>query len=292
MYELPAGLSLIHDPDGIIPKPKPIDTPSRPKARLPTNAPGYGPFPNKSSFSLADWYWASSNKSFADFERLISILRAPDFRLNDALSVDWRDAFSTLGANKHDLAEKDASWIRDSGWLSTPITIDVPFHRTMGDTGSRPFFVGNLQHRSILSVIKEKITNERDMQQFHYYPYRATWKATDMSPEVELYGEMYASQAFREAHEEVQRVPLVCGDDPNVERVVVALMFWSDATHLTSFGSASLWPCYLLFGNESKYRRCKPSENLCYQIAYFHSVRALFSAFLLSSAKIHFPRFL
>ena len=32
-------------------------------------------------------------------------------------------------------------------------------------------------------------------------------------------------------------------------------MFWSDATHLATFGMVKLWPIYLLFGNLSKYVR-------------------------------------
>jgi hypothetical protein len=50
-------------------------------------------------------------------------------------------------------------------------------------------------------------------------------------------------------------------------------MFWSDATHLTNFRNAKLWPLYMFFGNESKYRRCKLSCNACEHVAYFETVR-------------------
>ena len=46
-------------------------------------------------------------------------------------------------------------------------------------------------------------------------------------------------------------------------------MFWSDATQLTAFGDAKLWPLYVYFGNESKYERCTPIANLCLHAAYF-----------------------
>jgi len=49
-------------------------------------------------------------------------------------------------------------------------------------------------------------------------------------------------------------------------------MFWSDATHLTNFSDAKLWPLYLFFGGDSKYLRCKPSCHLCEHIAYFQTV--------------------
>ncbi|KAJ3569072.1 hypothetical protein NP233_g5289 [Leucocoprinus birnbaumii] len=45
-------------------------------------------------------------------------------------------------------------------------------------------------------------------------------------------------------------------------------MLWSDATHLADFGSASLWPIYCYFGNQSKYERLKPSNFAAHHIAY------------------------
>jgi hypothetical protein len=60
-------------------------------------------------------------------------------------------------------------------------------------------------------------------------------------------------------------------------------MFASDATMLASFGTAKLWPLYLYFGNDSKYRRGKPSENLCEQVAYFEKVLSTVAFFFLSS---------
>jgi hypothetical protein len=66
-------------------------------------------------------------------------------------------------------------------------------------------------------------------------------------------------------------------------RHIIALMFASDATQLTSFGDTSLWPLYMIFGNESKYRRCKPTLHLCHHVAYFRKVRRSSVYSLLSS---------
>ena len=55
-------------------------------------------------------------------------------------------------------------------------------------------------------------------------------------------------------------------------RRIIALMFWSDATHLTSFGDAKLWPLYVFFGNQTKYSRGQPSAKLCNHVAYFQTV--------------------
>jgi hypothetical protein len=58
-------------------------------------------------------------------------------------------------------------------------------------------------------------------------------------------------------------------------------MFASDATMLASFGTAKLWPLYLCFGNDSKYRRAKPSENLFEQVAYFEKVQHTFISYII-----------
>ena len=61
-------------------------------------------------------------------------------------------------------------------------------------------------------------------------------------------------------------------DEPNIEVAMGAILLWSDSTHLTSFGSASLWPIYLFFGNLSKYTRGKPNAHAAHHLAYVPSV--------------------
>ncbi|KAF5333130.1 hypothetical protein D9611_002410 [Ephemerocybe angulata] len=257
---------LIHDPDSILTvkdltdaglrMPQDLSSTKRDqRATLLAGTPLYGPFPNKSSFEVAEWFWNSNGKSFLEFQKLMGIFKQPTFCFEDMISTNWPQTFRSLGANKDDLPEGEGAWIDDDGWKRTEITIDVPFHSKMrGSPGTKSHRVGELRHRSIMSVIKEKVSNADDFRQFHYTPYKATWRPNDALPEVELYGEMYTSRAFREAHEEVQRLPKTEANT-GLERVVVGLMFSSDATSLTHFGPASLWPCYLMFANESKGRR-------------------------------------
>ncbi|KAH7905471.1 hypothetical protein BJ138DRAFT_1138264 [Hygrophoropsis aurantiaca] len=54
----------------------------------------------------------------------------------------------------------------------------------------------------------------------------------------------------------------------------------ADATHLTTLGETQLWPVYLYFGNESKYRQCKPSCNLSNHVPYFQKLPASFKDFI------------
>jgi hypothetical protein len=200
----------------------------------------------------------------------VSIVGDPDFDPQDVREANWSKINQTLGANDYDEGDRPEWQNEDAGWKRKPITIDIPFHNRMKVPGTQQRVVFDLHYRSVVSVIKEKLSNPADDAHFHYEPYEYIWKPTDDSDELRVYGEMYASPAFQDAHRELQESP----GEPNCElpRVVVALMFSSDATQLTSFGNAQLWPCYMFFGNESKYRRCKPSCKLCNHIAYFQKV--------------------
>ncbi|KAJ3510729.1 hypothetical protein NMY22_g15881 [Coprinellus aureogranulatus] len=282
-YLLPQNVIPTHDPDQVTPMddrtPADGSSPPQPDRTPAPHMPLYGPFSSRTAFLLAEWYWQSTRKSFLDFQKLISVLKDPGFLLKDATDVNWKAAFKALGANKVDLDDDQGSWISDEGWRTEPVSIDIPFHNHMKEPGIQSYTAGSFRYRSIVSVIKEKLSSQEESCMFHYYPYEATWKRTSDSPQVQLYGEAYASADFRNAHEALQRQPRTLRDS-GLERVVVALMLWSDSTQLTSFGGASLWPCYLFIGNESKYRRGEPSRSLGRQIAYFMKVPDRLSDFL------------
>lgn len=160
----------------------------------------------------------------------------------------------------------------DAGWKRTPIQISVPFGRRANNPGPKDYAAGDLYHRSLVAVIREKLGNPDHDLHFHYEPFTLFWQSIADAPDIRVHGEMYTSPAFLRAHTELQSSP----GEPSCDlpKVVVAMMFWSDATHLTSFGNAKLWPCYLSFGNESKYRRSKPTCCLLNHIAYCQSVSA------------------
>jgi hypothetical protein len=148
----------------------------------------------------------------------------------------------------------------------------------LGDHGPSDYTITDFYHRSLTSVIREKISNKSAHRHFHYEPYELHWQPgrTPQSPTQRVHGELYTSPAFIEAHDDLQSSP--SEPDCDLPRVVVALMFWSDTTHLTSFGNASVCPLYLFFGNESKHRRCKPSCHPCEHVAYFQKVSSVTSA--------------
>jgi len=241
------------------------------------NRNNFAPYPNKNSFLLGDWYWNhGAQKSHESFRKLLDVVGDPQFRPDDVRHTPWNKIDAKLGANVFDQedgvdAEESAEWLdEDAGWKKTPITIAVPFHHRSEKPGPQYYQVGHLYHRSLVSIIREKLADPHDAQHFHYEPFELFWQTTHAQADVRVHGELYTSPAFLDAHRQLQESPGEPGC--NLQRVVVALMFWSDATHLTNFGTAKLWPCYLFFGNESKYRRCKPTFNLCNHVAYFQAV--------------------
>lgn len=234
----------------------------------------FQPYPNKSAFMLGEWYWSNGIQKTKDsFQRLINIISDANFNPADVKNVAWNSLNERLAnpLNSQDM------WLDepDAGWKETSITLSIPFDRKAPDPGLQLYTFPPFRHRSIVSILKEKMANSHDFQYFHLEPYELRWHRKDMSDaeSTRVHGELYTSPTFLEAHEEIQALDGEPGC--SLPRVLIGLMFGSDATHLTSFGSASLWPCYMYFGNESKYRRSKPTCNLCNHIAYFQKVWTL-----------------
>ncbi|KAG1779354.1 hypothetical protein EV702DRAFT_966381 [Suillus placidus] len=231
----------------------------------------YHPYPNCASFQLGDWYWNQGvQKSQAAYTKLMGIVGDSSFNAADVSSTSWKKINSKLGINEYNEGEGEEWEDEDAGWKKTPVSIKVPSSRTAEIPGFWVYDATHLYHCSLVAVLWEKLANPRDDKLFHYKPYKLRWAPPHLDAEVSIYGDLYTSPAFHEAHTKLQDSPAEPGC--NLPRAVAGLMFWSDATQLTSFGNAKLWPTYMYFGNESKYRRCKPSLNLSNHVAYFEMV--------------------
>lgn len=274
-----------HDPEELVDLESLTETATRTDTTddgqdIPASNSSFYPFPNKSSFQLSEWYWSDgAQKSQSSFKKMVGIVTSSDFKPEDVKDTKWDKMNKILGQNDFDkgAAPADdsplANGAEDAGWRKKTISIQVPFHRRSKSPGPKEFQVGDFYYRSLIAVLREKLANSEDDQQFHYQPYELRWQPgggnVDAATE-RVYGELYTSPAFLDAHNELQDIPGEPGC--TLERVVAGLMFSSDATQLTMFGTAKLWPCYLYFGNESKYRRCKPTCKLCNHVAYFQTV--------------------
>lgn len=229
----------------------------------------YHPYPNKNAMLLGHWYWCGgAQKSQQSFQQLIKIIGNPMFDPADVADIPWTRINSLLVQSDGNGSNRE--WEDGSKWRRSSVTISVPFQSNWVNPGAKDFTVHDFHHRSILSILRETLSNPERAKYFHYEPVELTWKPRADVPEVRVCGDLYMSPEFVKVHQEIQEAPGEPGCD--LQRVVAALMFWSDATHLTSFGTAKLWPLYMGFGNESKYRRCLPSLGLLSHLAYFQTV--------------------
>jgi hypothetical protein len=248
----------------------------------------YHPYPNQSSFLLGEWYWNDgAQKSQSSFNNLLGIIGHPEFQPEDVAGTNWRHINTQLGGgNLQDLRPNDDDaedgWedeVIEGDWVNTPIKIKVPFHKRTLHPGQEEFTAGTLRHRKLVSVIREKISSPSSHPHLHFEPYELYWQPQETTEPMRVHGELYSSEAFIDAHQKLQDSPREPGCD--LPRVVVGLMFGSDATHLTAFSDAKLSPVYLGFGNESKNRRSKPSCQALEHVAYFETVSTSFSPFRL-----------
>ncbi|KAJ3710934.1 hypothetical protein C8R42DRAFT_648374, partial [Lentinula raphanica] len=210
----------------------------------------------------------NATKSHGEMNKLAHLIQRPDFQVSEL------QGYSAQAANAK-LTKADEDWdynkLKDS-FKETSIDIEVP----SGNKNIPPktFSIPGLLYRSPLSVIRAAFTGPL-AKHFHYTPFRLFQKLPssngsqdDSEPEYQrVYTDLYNSDAFLREHDRVQRAPT---DDPEckAEKVVAALMCWSDATQLANFGTAKLWPVYMLFGNLSKYIRSLPNSGAVNHLAY------------------------
>ena len=226
------------------------------------------PFPNMSVWRLMWWMNTGSRlKSEGEVDRLTNgVLNAPDFCAEDLKK------FSAHRENRRLDAANKASPL-DDGFQVASVTIEVPVGKPSDLETSRSYSVPGLHYRKLLNIIKAAFQDPLS-RHFHLTPFSLMHRSPKTRREQRVYGELYHSDAFIEEHRRVQNCSRPPPDDPGckLEKVIAALMFWSDSTHLTNFGTAKLWPIYLFFGNLSKYIRSRPSSGACSHLAYIPSV--------------------
>ena len=236
-----------------------------------TSHPPPWPWANMTVWQLMSWkLTGSSQKSNSEVTRLVhEVIQAPDFNVDELAHFSSATESRRLDdqSRVHDMStifDKD-------GWKETTVEISIPTREKRQDNG-RSFFVPHLMYRPLTSVVKAAFS-ESLAKFFHLTLFKRVWKSP-AGHEQQLYDELYTSDAWNKAHDELQKQKRV--DNCQLERVIAAMMFWSDSTQLTQFGHASAWPVYLFFGNLSKYIRASPTSGACHPVAFIPSVCCLF----------------
>ncbi|KAK7063419.1 GLOBIN domain-containing protein, partial [Favolaschia claudopus] len=269
-------------------------------ADLLADAPAWFPFFNATIARLMAWFHLGSNtKSIADLDALVhDVMLAEDYdpaHLQDfsAARENKRldDYVSDIVSNPFALRE---------GWKTCSVKITVPAPKmAIKEKDSVEFEVKGFVYRPLLDVMVESFQSPL-FNHYHTTPFEQRYdpaydpsspNTTQPPPESPLdehglpplptghgvfMGEAYTSPRILKAYRELSESEL---PQPYLETIIAAYMFWSDATQLANFGTASLWPLYTFFGNLSKYIRGKPTANAGYHQAYFPTVFSVSTTF-------------
>ena len=171
--------------------------------------------------------------------------------------------------DRSESALDESNPLQQDGWKESSVDILIPTQECNPDGNGRQFTIKGLFHRPLTAVIRAVFAGEA-AKLFHLTPFKRIWRSPTTGQEQRLYDELYTSDAWNKAHDALQKQRR--SDGCKLERVIAGLMFWSDATHLAQFGSASAWPVYLFFGNQSKYLHAYPTSGACHPIAFIPTV--------------------
>lgn len=161
-------------------------------------------------------------------------------------------------------------------WKTGSVKIKMPCTRANNpkfftEADAPEFEVPGVRYRSLVDLITSKVQDPSGSGSFVHTPFTEWWCPPGSMTPVRIYGEAHSSNVAAKLFEQIKGIPPPV-DGPQVDNVVVLLMLGSDETHLANFGTASLWPIYMFFGNMSKYDTCKPSEFAACHLAYLPKV--------------------
>ncbi|KAH9846291.1 hypothetical protein C2E23DRAFT_744396 [Lenzites betulinus] len=235
------------------------------------------------------WLYSGSGvKSSGEVDRLVNnVILADDFNRDDFIGFSAKPELTRL--DKHtDTTEE--SFPAADGWRRTSVTLHLPKTRVKHESeASAPSFeVPGVVYRPFLAAIRAAYEDPTALL-LHNTPFQllfspptnaASAPADDApappipvnpNPPERLYSELYNTDALNRADTAVQqkaREDREPGDDASIVYAVAGIMLYSDSTHLTNFGMASLWPIYFWLASLSKYIRAAPNTFATHHLAY------------------------
>jgi hypothetical protein len=161
-------------------------------------------------------------------------------------------------------------------WKTGSVKVKMPCTRAgkptfSAEANAPEFEIHGIRYRSLVDLLTSKLQDPGTSESFVHTPFSEWWCPPGGATPVRIYGEAYSSDVAIGLYDEVRGVPPPTNSPP-VENVIALLILGSDSTHLASFGTASLWPIYVFFGNMSKYDSSKPSEFAASHLAYLPKV--------------------
>jgi hypothetical protein len=243
-----------------------------------SDRPFYWPFSNPTIWRVMSWL---NNGKTAKSEAEVT-----DFIHNAVLSGDFNKD-DLVGFNAHRENRRLDKTLSEASLRAQFSESSVDILVPSGNTTIPPkiFTIPGFLHRKLTSVIRDAF-HDPVAHLLHYSPFKLFHRNPVTKEEERLHGELYTSDGFLDEHEKLQRHGNLPLDDQDCkrEKVIAALMVFSDATHLTDFGNAKAWPIYLMLGNLSKYLRSSPNSGAMHHLAYIPSVSFFFLNTILANS--------
>ncbi|KAE9391050.1 hypothetical protein BT96DRAFT_1062353 [Gymnopus androsaceus JB14] len=231
----------------------------------------WGPFSNPSEFLVTDWAYNHDTTSYAAMNDLVqNVILSSQFDPEHLRFYDAKQASAKL--DNWDPAEPSPSV--NTGWISGKVRIPMPHKNTIfaSEEAAPHLEIDNICHRKLIEVIQSAF-QDSSFSEFDIKPFKYFWKPSETEAAQRVYGETYSSTRALDIEKELYYETLENSMlDSTHEPVIAWLQLWSDSTHLADFGTASLWPIYLYFGNLSKYVRGKSSSHAAHHLAYIPSL--------------------
>ena len=233
----------------------------------------FAPFKNSTIFRLMNWYHSGSGEmSVSRLNSLVrDVINPSDFQKEHLENFSAKRELECLDE------EDDTSYpfSNENVWKVSTVTIPLPAEGVKHASEKAPVLeVPGVHHQKLVEVITTGFQDEA-AEKFHNVPHHLYWKPTPESEPERVITKLFNSDAFINEYKELLR-NLPPSSGPYIETAIAAIMLWSDSTHLAEFGTASLWPIYLFFGNLSKYFRARPSDFAAHHVAYIPTIFILF----------------
>ncbi|KAG2049933.1 hypothetical protein BDR06DRAFT_892788, partial [Suillus hirtellus] len=218
------------------------------------------PFPNMTTYRLISWM--NSGSSQISETKVAALIK--DVMLAEDFDQEHLQKFSL------DKDESGKKIVFPDDWIETTVTIDIP--TKVREDSPRPYTIPGFHYCPLVEVIRAAFADTQ-ARAFHLLPSKRIWKDPLNNHQERIYDELYTSDAWLEAQDDLHKLPKESGC--SLEHVIAGLMFFSNATHLANFGTAKAWPLYAYFGNLTKYVRSSPTSGLCHLIGFLPSVSPL-----------------
>ncbi|EEB97724.1 hypothetical protein MPER_02898, partial [Moniliophthora perniciosa FA553] len=261
--------------------------------------PSLGPFKSESRLNLMDWSHRYSTVTPEALNSLATdVLTHPNLTPEDFVDFDAKTEIKRFDQYLADQAiPQPSSDPNEAGqvpfgasdqWHCGEISIPMPCAgRCFASEKAAPqLVIKNVWYHKLPDVIKSAVQSDV-FDKLHLKPFKLFRKFDDGRPPTRVYGETYTSncainieRAKLEAREKGEdnekdgekEDENQTQNDNILETVLLWLIFFSDATHLTNFGNASLWPIYVWISNWSKYPRGQVKNYAAHHLAYLPKI--------------------